>query len=142
SAKNEKVRALFGLELADGDYSLRFYEETYRNEVTASIYDVNFLRLLAKKIKSIEVPVLWIGVNRVVSGWNGNYFSERPINMNVIMEYQEALTLEMSGSQAEVWVPCVGDSEIKKYTVDNVHFSRVGFNMLSGQLRSRLRRVI
>lgn len=75
--------------------------------------------------------LIYIGCNRILNDWEGNYHGQRPKNINELLYFDELLCerIERSVSLAG-W----SDSEIKQYTFDNVHLTRSGFRWLENRL--------
>ena len=59
----------------------------YENEHTVNMYSLDMLQeKLIPRLKRIP-NLVWISGNKIVPKWNGNYFKERPTNINLIEEY-------------------------------------------------------
>ncbi|WP_125717068.1 hypothetical protein [Pseudoalteromonas rubra] len=76
----------------------------------------------------IGIPkLIYIGVNPVLHDWIGCYWRARPDNINEQLSYDKVLldslnfTVPLAG-----WKP----EEIRKFTVDNVHYNKVGFDYI------------
>jgi hypothetical protein len=128
--KHKKIRLekVFGSSTI-GNLSIEPYQEYYEGEPTASIYTINFLRdFIIDKINRIETKIIWIGVNKVLTYWDGNYSNKRPDNMNQILNYQQIIDQHFTGDN--ISLSNLTDDEIKLYTVDNIHLSIEGFRYL------------
>jgi hypothetical protein len=134
-SKSARVAAIFG-ERAQRAFLPRQYAERFDNEATESLYDLCFLReWIVPYIQAISVPVIWIGVNRVNASWRGTYFRERPSNMNAILDYQADIDRSLPDSSLSLpW----SATEVRTYTVDNVHLSAAGFAFVNDRIRERL----
>lgn len=114
------------------------YAERYNGEITASLYSKEFLKdFIVRKINNLNARVIWIGVNQILTDWNGNYDKERPANINNILDYQQIIDENFYGELISLceWK----DEDIKRYTVDNIHLSIEGFKHLANLINHRLR---
>ena len=76
--------------------------------------------------KLLEITnLLWISSNRIVPGWNGNYWKERPKNIKMIEGYSN-LFLRYFGPQRSVNLMRWNEEEVKRYTFDNMHPNKEG----------------
>lgn len=84
------------------------------------------------KIKNL----IWIGINPVLKEWDGTYWNSRPekINDNLILD-EFIGNKSTSNISLSKWNP----SEIKKYTVDNIHLSAEGFKAIYSEINERLK---
>jgi hypothetical protein len=136
SVKRARVERLFGAGAWARDRGAR-YDDEYHGEATESLYSVSFLRdTLLPALTELRVPIVWISPNPVIPGWRGTYFQARPSNMNVILDY----SVELRGA-VEKTIDLVNWSEedVRRYTVDNVHLSNEGFELVHGLLADALR---
>tara|TARA_R110001592_G_scaffold56881_4_gene173090 strand:- start:6185 stop:6958 length:774 start_codon:yes stop_codon:yes gene_type:complete len=134
--KLEKVARCFG-DNAVQEFSLAKHAEMYRGEETASLYSTDFLeKYIIPFINNLNVKVIWLPVNEVLSSWSGNYAGVRPVNMNVILQYQQVIDSNAYGCV----VPRIinREQDVKCLTVDNIHFSKAGmseiFRIISDEL--------
>jgi hypothetical protein len=134
--KLKKVARCFGDEAVQ-EFLLAKHAEMYRGEETASLYNTDFLeKYIIPFINGLNVKVIWLPVNEVLSDWSGNYAGIRPINMDVILQYQQVIDSNAVGYV----VPRIVNHEqdIKYLTVDNIHFSKAGmsaiFRIISDEL--------
>jgi hypothetical protein len=133
--KNNKVEKLF-FDNFDKLDPLLLSNCMYQNERTFSMYTLDFLKkYILRELKLID-NLIYIGSNRILDNWLGNYSKERPKNMNEIIKYDRLIldTLKYSIDISN-WT----DSEIKKYTVDNIHLSSEGFRYLENELEIKLK---
>lgn len=117
--------------------SIEQHNENYEGQATSSIYTKDCLRdFIINRINKIETTVIWIGVNRVLTDWNGNYSKKRPDNINKVLEYQEIINQHFSGKI--IPLDNLSDQEIKTYTVDNIHLSIEGFRYVHKLIEEKL----
>jgi len=81
----------------------------------------------------VKIPkLIYIGINPVLLNWSGNYWRERPSNINeqLILDTIIKKNINSSISLSELT-----RDEIKKYTSDNVHYTKIGFNYIYNELK-------
>lgn len=103
-------------------------EASYENDVTDSIVNADLYKKYMEKLESVNVPIIAITTQAVLDDWRGNYWRARPSNMNSF------LTLEREfWSKVTPYVIHLPDDEylIKKFTMDNIHPTKLGFNYLA-----------
>ena len=62
------------------------FTENYMGKPTSSILDnQQHLQAVAEKFNKIE-NLIWVSCNPVDLNWKGNYFRERPKNINMVNE--------------------------------------------------------
>lgn len=125
--KSQHVQTLFDTRAARA-FRGRSYDTRYGGAKTESLYDLTFFEeWLIPAIRALAIPVVWIGVNPVVPLWRGNYFRDRPANMNVILDYQDVIDRLLP----EASLPLIWDeATVKTHTVDNVHLSAIGMDLV------------
>lgn len=118
------------------DFENRHYSDIYDGQLTASLFTLDFFNnWIIRELQAMSSPLIWVGVNRVVAGWRGNYFRDRPANMNVILDYQQLAEERLPGRCLSLdWT----DDLVMRYTVDNVHLSASGFNLVYQRITERL----
>ncbi|MFC1462248.1 glycosyltransferase family 2 protein [Verrucomicrobiota bacterium] len=81
----------------------------------------------------LDIPnLVWVGCNKFVKGWEGNYFRERPANMSIVEGYSELFCKSLPDCiDLSDW----SDEDIRKYTCDNIHLTVRGWQVLLGRLR-------
>lgn len=127
SSKRKKCMKMFGEEP-----QFDIYNSIYEGEKTRCLYNKDYLiRNIASELKSIP-NLLWISSNPIIGNWTGNYKRPRPSNMNIIQEFDRYLLSELPFTISLLdWT----DEEIKKYTVDNIHFNVLGFGVLLDNIK-------
>lgn len=97
----------------------------YKSEELITLYSKEyFINQIIPQLKKIS-SLIWINSNHFVPGWDGNYTKGRPENINLIVNsYDELLNKELNNIiDLKEW----DEEDIKKYTIDNIHFTREGF---------------
>ena len=108
----------------------------YNNEKTLNLYSKRFLEnIILKELKSLN-KLIWISSNKFVENWEGNYKKGRPKNINELVSGFEEILHENLHNVVDlrVW----SDEDIKKYTIDNIHFTKEGFLMVYKLIDSKL----
>lgn len=135
--KSSRIEAVFGSD-AIKYFSPCVYDMDYDGEKTASLYDLNALkRYIIPALNEISHKLIWIGVNPVLSEWQGNYARVRPRNLNdVICEYQKVINDLFSGDNLNLldW----SSDDIKSLSIDNIHFSAMGMSEIGKKLLVKL----
>ncbi|MEJ2767039.1 hypothetical protein VV869_24125 [Photobacterium sp. MCCC 1A19761] len=127
SSKKEKCIKLFGEEPKFDTYSTE-----YEGELTRSLYNKDFLDdYILSELKSIP-NLLWISSNPVIEGWDGNYKRKRPKNMNIIQKLDNHL---ISNLPLVISLWDWTNEDVKRYTVDNIHFNKMGFDKLLVEMK-------
>lgn len=97
----------------------------YEGDKTINMYSKKMAKLfLLPKLKEIK-NLVWISHNKIVSDWNGNYWKDRPKNIHIIEEYAK-LFLQELGKENCIDLMSWSNDEIKKYTLDNMHLTKIG----------------
>lgn len=106
-------------------------EAIYENDVTDSIVNADLYKKYMEKLQSVNVPIIALTTQTVLDDWRGNYWRARPSNMNSFL----ALEREFWKSVTP-YVIQVPDDEclIKKFTMDNIHPTKLGFKYLSDEV--------
>lgn len=111
-------------------------DDEYNGEKTYSLYDESFLKeFIIPCLKKYNI--YYISCNSILVNWNGSYSKKRPVNMNRIMKYDELLRSNFN----HLNLYRLSDEEIKRYTVDNVHFNTEGFCHIEKQLTDDLQSI-
>jgi len=111
----------------------------YEGDKTINLYSLDMAKeCLLPALKKIP-NLIWIGGNRIVPGWRGNYWKERPANISFIETY-----FNLFASELEHVVDLMGWSydEIKRYTFDNMHPNKEGSDYIYEQVIQRIQEVI
>ncbi len=111
----------------------------YNNEQTINLYSKDYLNNnVIPQLLNIT-NLIWINSNRFVSGWDGNYTKGRPLNIQTYIDEFDSILMSKIPNiiDTRVWT----DSEIKDYTIDNIHYTKKGFNQISKMLIKKLSNV-
>lgn len=99
----------------------------YENDKTINMYSLKMAQnYLIPRL--MEIPnLLWISHNKIVNGWNGNYWKPRPTNINIIERYSELFLMSISNT---INLMSWSKKEIMKYTHDNMHPNKLGSEII------------
>ncbi len=113
------------------------YDKTlYEGEKTVSFFSDKIIEeFVVEKLSQIN-NLIYIGTNRVLMDWQGNYWRKRPENINIQMELNELLQKKLN---LVVDLSSLSDADIRKYTTDNVHYNKDGFGYILSSLISCLK---
>ncbi|XOV72637.1 MAG: hypothetical protein ACFHW5_05485 [Verrucomicrobiota bacterium] len=111
--------------------------QKYNNQETFNLYSIDFFKEKILPVLTKRKNIIYIGVNPVLTNWRGNYFRERPKNINVILDYDKLLTEAIPSIRIRNWTK----NQIKNFTVDNIHLSEAGMLFLNDQLNLLLNNV-
>jgi hypothetical protein len=80
--------------------------------------------------------LLWINSNHFARGWEGNYTKGRPVNIEeIVNSYDEIMMKQM---QYVINLKDWDDATIKKNTIDNIHFTKAGFQEIYMRIKEKL----
>ncbi|KIO36124.1 hypothetical protein [Shewanella sp. cp20] len=99
----------------------------YEGEKTLQFMSLEFLENeILPKLSAIN-NLIYIGINPVLSDWDGNYWRARPSCINEQLNQDKFLIRHLSKSvNLRGW----SDVEIKSFTVDNVHYNQKGLEYI------------
>lgn len=123
------------LDLAREKYPVHYTnlnDQYYMGEKTQNLYPTKFLiKNIIPELISIK-DLIWISSNPFVKNWEGNYTKERPKNINeMVTKFENVLRNNLSNViDLKNW----SDKDVKHFTIDNIHFSEVGFKHISNLL--------
>lgn len=92
----------------------------YEGEITSSILNKESISLINKELRKIK-NLVWINSNPILSHWDGNYWKKRPSNMNEVLKLQDLINIPNT-----IDISSLEEINIKKYTIDNIHFNTEG----------------
>jgi len=117
---------------SNADYHNTILGAQYYGEDTITIYSKEYLEtVIGPKLASIE-NLLWIDSNYFVQGWEGNYERGRPSNIQEVVSDYELILKKFVKNSLSIKDWSVGD--VKKFTLDNIHFTKSGFNEIYNRL--------
>lgn len=105
----------------------------YEGDNTGNMYSLTMAeKYIIPALKKIP-NLIWIGSNKVLQNWRGNYWKDRPKNMNITVKYSQVFVdnLENTINLLE-W----SATDIQKYTYDNIHPNRSGSNYIYEKIMS------
>lgn len=121
-----------------------FYNRTdfhcdYEGEKTLQFFSCDFLKNEIAPFFSKGSNCIYVGVNRVLENWNGSYWRKRPDCINIQLEQDVYFsTLFQYKVSLRDWT----DIEIRKFTTDNVHYSKAGLDFIGCNLAIEISKVI
>lgn len=111
-------------------------ETVYQGERTQNLYSFEFLQTeVIPRLQEID-KLVWISSNRFVPNWEGNYTKGRPANINELVSRFDSLMVENLSSTVNLRVWSYDD--IKKFTIDNIHFTEEGFAEVSNLIENTI----
>ncbi len=147
SPRHQKIAVSQIYELKMDIYDKIFGKETMTNHLTKDFgldYEgdktINMFSLEMAEMYLIpflnSIPnLIWIGCNNFVRGWEGNYFKKRPDNIYVIEEYSKLFCKKLNNViDLSNW----NEEEIKCYTCDNIHLTKLGSENIFEQITKKL----
>lgn len=123
---------IFGEGEMDKHFCYPFHTQ-YEGEATINMYRLSSAR--EKLIPFlVDIPnLIFINSNRFVSKWDGDYPRNRPSNMSITHDYSAAFA-EMFPSDRLINLLIWTDSDVKKYTCDNIHLTKSGSDFIYEEL--------
>ncbi|MCG9737534.1 hypothetical protein L1D32_05135 [Shewanella insulae] len=108
----------------------------YNGEKTLQFMSLDFVKdVLTPELSKID-NLIYVGVNPVLKKWNGNYWRPRPDSINKqLLQDQILLDNILNSISLNAWA----EDEIKKYTVDNVHYNSLGLNYIGARVKQELK---
>lgn len=126
-----------------GEETIKRYLKTdfgvdYEGDKTINMYSMEMAeKFLIPKLLEIT-NLLWISSNKIVPGWNGNYWKERPKNINMIESYSD-LFLRYFGPHKSVNLMRWNEEDVKKYTFDNMHPNKEGSDYIYKEILENIK---
>ncbi|MEZ8313920.1 hypothetical protein AB6C44_09970 [Vibrio splendidus] len=107
------------------------YSCCYEGEKTLSFFSEDFFKeIIVPKLKEIE-NLIYVGLNPVLLDWRGDYWRDRPSCINEQLSFDKILQLELNNTiDISSWT----EAQIKKFTVDNVHYNKTGMDYFSKEI--------
>ena len=107
----------------------------YENGETTNMYSLQMAKdFILPQLKAIP-NLIWIGGNKIVPNWRGNYWRDRPANLNISEDYNNLFAEEL---------PLVVNmmdwtlEEVKKYTFDIIHPNQKGSDIIFSRLIQKI----
>lgn len=99
----------------------------YEGERSLQFMSNSFVKEVLTPRLSDDKRIIYVGVNRILNNWDGNYWRKRPSCINLQLINNEKL---LSALEYVVDLSDWDDETIKKYTVDNVHYNKLGLEFI------------
>jgi hypothetical protein len=112
---------------------------SYEGDKTINMYSIEMARQhLIPRLKSIP-NLIWIGINRIVPAWRGNYWKDRPANMHIVEDYARLFATELDRTiDLMIW----DYDQIKNNTFDNIHLNKFGNDYVFEHLVIEIKEII
>lgn len=127
AAKGHKLASLFDSEFDLTAYHQDAFLTLYDGKPVKNFYPTSYLiEHVIPALKRIDNLVM-IGCSPVVEHWRGNYWRDRPHNMNMILDYSAMMQKEIFNFvDISMW----DEQQVKTFTVDNIHLNAAGFEVV------------
>jgi hypothetical protein len=113
----------------------RVPSDLYEGEDTYSFLTEDvLLDFLLPKMQKIP-NLIYIGINPVLMDWKGNYWRQRPININKQLDLDKVILDALKGG---IPLSDLSREQIKTFTTDNVHYTSDGFKYIYNKIISKL----
>ena len=135
--KKKRICKLFGENAFSSFEDTEILNAEYMGEKTACLYPVSVLeQYIIPTLNRLKVKIIWVGINKVVNNWNGNYHSARPANINDMLTYQKLANELFDGCVIDLssW----DDDKIRSFTFDNIHLTASGFRELEQEIMVKI----
>ena len=132
--KKEYLHRFFGKSVVKKHYS----EDTgidYYGDKTQSIYSLKMAEdAIIPRLKKIP-NLLFVGGTKIVPKWRGNYWRDRPENLNMSEDFFRSFEKELSHSIDFMhWT----DEQIKAYTYDGIHPNQIGSDIIFEEIIEKI----
>lgn len=117
-------------EYLDSDFKVE-----YEGDKTINLYSTDMAKkYLLPELKKIK-NLIWISNNIVLPDWNGNYWKERPRNMNIVDSYADLFSDSLDNVvDLRSW----NEKDVKKYTFDNIHLNKLGSDIVFAEVVKKI----
>jgi len=113
------------------------HHENYLGEKTGSLLGETHVSIIKKNLTQIN-NLIWISCNPIDVKWRGNYFRDRPVNINYVNDVSKKLIQEIKASCRIIDNTNWTLQEVKKYTSDNIHYSKEGMKFIYNEINKIL----
>ncbi|WP_448213044.1 hypothetical protein [Colwellia sp. MEBiC06753] len=137
--KSHKIKALFPESEFDFyQYHGEQFAELYFGKPVKNFYSEAFLtEQVLPQLLAIN-NLIMIGCSPVLENWRGNYWRDRPQNMNMILSYSAHCRAKLEHFiDLSTW----SESDIKANTIDNIHLSQSGFDVCLKHINKHLKQL-
>lgn len=97
---------------------------------TDSIINHDITEFLKERLGSFRDKIILVNTGIVDAEWDGNYWRSRPKNMNTFLARERGFASDISDTIIDV-----SNIAPSVYTIDNIHYSKEGFQILLDKLR-------
>lgn len=136
--KQDKIKAL-GLDISvfQNRKKEKISTELYFGDHLGNLYSMEFFKKeILTKLQSID-NMIYIGCNKVLQDWNGNYWRNRPKDINILLDYNNVIEHSLH-EKNKISIINWTEADIKENTVDNIHLNKNGFNIIANKLKSKI----
>jgi hypothetical protein len=113
------------------------YKLKFQGSPTINMYSLEMaLKGVIPRLQKIK-NLIFINSNKFVSGWGGDHKKGRPANMAITYEYSLAFSRAFPKQRIVDLLPWT-DSEIMKYTCDNIHLTKTGNEYIYQELITKM----
>ena len=106
------------------------HDAYYNGETTSSLVGLKLVPKIVNKLNSIN-NLIWISCNPIDLNWRGNYFRDRPENINYVNEISKSLISHEKNNNFHVIDHTSWNlEEVRKFTCDNIHYSKDGMRLI------------
>lgn len=109
------------------------YDETYENEATISFADEEYINNIGTRLQKYD-NLVFINSNLVDLKYRGNYWRERPKNINLQLKLEKDFLVYFNSALVDM-NKAISDRQ-RELTVDNVHLNLSGHKLLYKLLTS------
>lgn len=114
-----------------------FFKEIYYNEKLSNLYSIDYFESNIIPLLLAINNFIYIGCNPILHNWRGNYWKDRPKDINIILDYSKLLENYLP-PQNVISLLNWNEEEIMKRTVDNIHLNKYGYIYLDDILKRKI----
>lgn len=118
-------------------YLSRTFDIKYEDKPTINLYSLQMAKQVVGPLLSSYKNIIFINSNRVVEGWEGDYKRGRPKNISIISEYSHVIS-GFFPQERLVDISSWTDTQIQKYTCDNMHLTKEGSDWIFNKLIEKM----
>lgn len=109
----------------------------YEGERTINMYTFDMLKsAIIPRLQAIQ-NLIFINSNRIVTGWDGDYWKQRPDNIGLSEAYSSAIANALP-EQNLIDLLAWDEKTITEFTCDNIHLTKQGNDWIFSQILARL----
>jgi len=111
------------------------FDDMYEGENTINMFSLEMAEQYLLPYLITIPNLIWIGCNKVIPEWRGNYFRDRPKNIHIIEKYSELFCKKLENPiDLSNW----DHNDIKKFTYDNIHLTKSGGFVLLKKIKAKM----